>query len=105
MPAKGRFIKGCKERGEWAELCFMARAVQHGFNVSRPYGDAGAYDVGVEHKAGSHGCRSSPLRSFRGKVIPAIFARAGEPTTGGISNSSRSISCPSTCGTSFHLTW
>ncbi len=49
MPAKGRFIKGCKERGEWAELCFMARAVQHGFNVSRPYGDTGAYDVGVEH--------------------------------------------------------
>ena len=46
---KGSFIKGCKERGEWAELCFMARAVQHGFSVSRPYGDSSAYGVGVEY--------------------------------------------------------
>ncbi len=28
-------IKNCKERGEWAELCFMARAASRGFRVSR----------------------------------------------------------------------
>lgn len=42
-------IKGCKQRGEWAELCFMARAAARGFSVTRPYGDSASYDVGVEH--------------------------------------------------------
>jgi len=41
--------KGCKERGEWAELRFMARAAERGLNVSRPHGDSASYDVGVEH--------------------------------------------------------
>ena len=40
--------KTCKQRGEWAELCFMARATDRGFNVSRPHGDSASYDVGVE---------------------------------------------------------
>ena len=40
--------KTCKERGEWAELCFMARAAGRGLNVSRPHGDSASYDVGVE---------------------------------------------------------
>ena len=44
----GGGIKGCKERGEWAELCFMARAAGHGLRVSKPYGDSASYDVGVE---------------------------------------------------------
>jgi hypothetical protein len=38
----------CKELGEWAELCFMARASDRGLNVSRPHGDSASYDVGVE---------------------------------------------------------
>ena len=37
-----------KERGEWVELQFMARAVRNGFKVSKPWGDSSAYDVGVE---------------------------------------------------------
>jgi hypothetical protein len=37
-----------KQRGEWAELCFMARAADRGLNVSRPHGDSASYDVGVE---------------------------------------------------------
>jgi PD-(D/E)XK endonuclease len=37
-----------KERGEWVELQFMARAVGKGFKVSKPWGDSSAYDVGVE---------------------------------------------------------
>lgn len=44
----GGAMKTCKERGEWAELCFMARAAERGFSVSRPHGDSAAYDVGVE---------------------------------------------------------
>ena len=38
----------CKEHGEWAELCFMARAAERGLFVSRPFGDSASYDVGVE---------------------------------------------------------
>jgi hypothetical protein len=37
-----------KERGEWVELQFMARAVRNGFKVSKPWGDSSAYDVGIE---------------------------------------------------------
>jgi hypothetical protein len=37
-----------KERGEWAELYFMARAAAQGLRVSRPFGDSSSYDVGVE---------------------------------------------------------
>jgi len=37
-----------KPRGEWAELCFMARAAGRGLNVSQPHGDSAGYDVGVE---------------------------------------------------------
>lgn len=38
-----------KQRGEWVELEFMAKAALHGFNVSKPWGDSAAYDVGVEN--------------------------------------------------------
>ena len=37
-----------KEQGEWAELCFMARARQIGLTVLKPYGDSSPYDVGIE---------------------------------------------------------
>jgi hypothetical protein len=46
---KCKLFKTFKERGEWVELCFMAQAVQHGFKVLKPWGDCGAYDVGVDH--------------------------------------------------------
>jgi len=44
----GSGARTCKQRGEWAELCFMARAADRGLNVSRPHGDSASYDVGVE---------------------------------------------------------
>ena len=46
---KGSELTGCKRRGEWAELCFMARAAGEGLSVSKPYGDSALYDVAVEH--------------------------------------------------------
>src|SRR5882762_10331718 len=46
--AGGR-LPGCKERGEWAELYFMMKAAGQGMKVSRPFGQAGRYDVGVEN--------------------------------------------------------
>ncbi|MGA8503477.1 MAG: group I intron-associated PD-(D/E)XK endonuclease [Candidatus Sulfotelmatobacter sp.] len=47
--AKCNGFRNFKERGEWVELQFMARAVRKRFKVSKPWGDSGPYDVGVEH--------------------------------------------------------
>ena len=46
--AKCNGFRTFKERGEWVELQFMARAVRLGFKVSKPWGDSSAYDVGIE---------------------------------------------------------
>lgn len=48
MPDHKHF-KTFKERGEWVELRFMTRAMEHGYRVSKPWGDSGSYDVGVQH--------------------------------------------------------
>ena len=37
-----------KERGEWAELLFMAEAARMGLKVARPHGDSARFDVIVE---------------------------------------------------------
>jgi len=67
MGSRGALLKGCKERGEWAELCFMARAAEHGLRVSKPYGDSASYDVGVE-------CEG---RILRVQVKSTIYRRRG----------------------------
>jgi hypothetical protein len=46
---KHKRFRTFKQRGEWVELQFMARAASHGYNVSKPWGDCAAYDVGVDH--------------------------------------------------------
>jgi hypothetical protein len=37
-----------KQRGEWVELKFMAKAAEHGLHVLKPWGDSLAYDVGLD---------------------------------------------------------
>ena len=44
----GGTLKGCKERGEWAEMYFLMIAAGLGMKVLRPFGQTGVYDVGVE---------------------------------------------------------
>ncbi|MBV9572775.1 MAG: hypothetical protein JOY93_01885 [Acidobacteriales bacterium] len=63
-------VETCKQRGEWAELCFMARAADRGFSVSRPHGDSASYDVGLE----SNG------RFLRIQVKSTTFCRNGSYT-------------------------
>lgn len=46
----GGKLKGCKERGEWAEMYFLMQAAGRGMKVLRPYGQTGVYDVGVERQ-------------------------------------------------------
>ncbi len=50
MKVSGASIRHRKRRGEWAELRFMARAAEHGFSVSKPWGDSEAYDFIVAHQ-------------------------------------------------------
>jgi hypothetical protein len=70
---RGMRIKGCKERGEWAELCFMARAAGQGLRVSKPYGDSASYDVGVECVAPKR-----EGRILRVQVKSTVYKRRGE---------------------------
>jgi hypothetical protein len=44
-------FKNSKQRGEWVEMVFMARASREGLQVSKPYGDSAAYDFIVESRA------------------------------------------------------
>jgi hypothetical protein len=46
----GGKLKGCRERGEWAELYFMMMAAGQGMKVMRPFNLGGRYDVGVENQ-------------------------------------------------------
>ena len=61
------WVKGCKERGEWAELCFMAKAAGMGLSVSKPLGDSQRYDVLVENGK----------RILRVQVKSTIYRRRG----------------------------
>src|SRR4029077_18248858 len=42
-------FKHYKQRGEWVEMLFMARAAEHQLQVSKPFGDSASYDFVVEH--------------------------------------------------------
>jgi len=64
----GGKLKDCKERGEWAELYFMMMAAGQGMKVSKPFGDSGRYDVGVENQR----------RVLRVQVKSTIYKRRGE---------------------------
>ena len=43
-------IKDHKQRGQWVELLFMARAAQYGLGVAKPLGDWEYYDAAVQHR-------------------------------------------------------
>jgi hypothetical protein len=44
MTNRGIDIKHPKQRGEWAELRFMARAAEHGLCITKPWGEMAHYD-------------------------------------------------------------
>jgi hypothetical protein len=45
MKTSGMDIRNHKKRGHWAELRFMAKALEHGYQVAKPQGDTAQYDV------------------------------------------------------------
>jgi PD-(D/E)XK endonuclease len=44
-------FRNYKQRGEWVEMLFMARASEEGLQVNKPYGESASYDFIVEHCA------------------------------------------------------
>jgi hypothetical protein len=74
----GGKLPGCKERGEWAELYFMMMAAGLGMKVSKPFGESGRYDVGVEgNPRGSEGGENQG-RVLRVQVKSTVYRRRGE---------------------------
>ena len=78
----GAQLKHCKERGEWAELYFMMMAAGFGMRVSKPFGDLGKYDVGVESHIRQHHARENKVYENEGRVLrvqvkSTIYKRRG----------------------------
>src|SRR5579864_2378621 len=48
MNELGMKISHAKRRGEWAEMCFMTSAAEHGLCVSKPWGETAHYDFVVD---------------------------------------------------------
>jgi hypothetical protein len=70
-------IKDHKQRGQWVELLFMARAAQYGLGVAKPLGDWEYYDAAVQHR----GCflsvqvKSVMYREHRSYQVNVIAGR------------------------------
>jgi hypothetical protein len=69
----GGKLKDCRERGEWAELYFMMMAAGLAMKVSKPFGDSGRYDVGVESRS-----VDKNGRVLRVQVKSTIYRRRGD---------------------------
>jgi len=50
MKNSGSKISNRKLRGEWAEMCFMARAAENGLQVNKPWGEMARYDLAIGHE-------------------------------------------------------
>jgi PD-(D/E)XK endonuclease len=82
MKKNGASIKQRKQRGEWAELRFMARASEPGLLVSKSWGDTSRYDFVVEHagKLMRVQVKSTTFRRNRSYVC-TLCANEGKPYT------------------------
>jgi hypothetical protein len=67
-------FKNFKQRGEWVEMLFMARAAREGLQVSKPYGDSASYDFIVESGALCSVFRSNPPAPALTTDLCAIYA-------------------------------
>ncbi len=67
---KVKIIKEAKTRGEWGESVFMARAVERGLPVSRPWGESNSFDfvVGKPGRFVSVQVKSTTVRNCGGYV-------------------------------------
>jgi hypothetical protein len=82
-----RASRGCKKRGELAEMAFILKAESLGFEVSKPYGESNRYDFvlrsgqkfwKMQVKSTSHSGWGGYLvhaeRTRHGQVVPRTHA-------------------------------
>jgi hypothetical protein len=77
MKISGSTIKDSKQRGEWAELRFMARASEHGIFINKPWGDSRRYDFISEHGTTLMRVQVKSTTSKRGKSYVCNISRSG----------------------------
>jgi hypothetical protein len=71
-----------KRRGEWVELLFMTVASALGFNVARPWGDSGRYDVATEHEGIFHRVQVKSTEMWLGTCyLCQLYAYGQRPST------------------------
>jgi hypothetical protein len=64
-------FRTAKERGEWAEVRFLSRAVEQRFRVAKPWGDSAPYDLMVEQEGLVYRVQvKSTMRRPRGGAYP-----------------------------------
>lgn len=71
-------FKTFKERGEWVELCFMTRALEHGYKISKPWGDSAPYKPVLSGVEGSASPTAPTFSASRACPERAIANRMGQ---------------------------
>jgi hypothetical protein len=65
------YFRNSTERGEWAEIRFVVRAVEQHFRVSKPWGNSAPYDLMVERDGRAHRVQ---VKSTIHRVGPGSYA-------------------------------
>ena len=78
MKNRGIDIKHPKQRGEWAELRFMARAAEHGLCITKPWGEMSHYDFAIEYQGNFVRVQVKSTKFLRrGTYACCVFTRSG----------------------------
>jgi hypothetical protein len=78
MKNRGIDIKHPKQRGEWAELIFMARAAEHGLSITKPWGEMARYDFAIEYEGRFVRVQVKSTKLLRDRAYTCtVFTRSG----------------------------
>jgi len=71
MGQRGNQFRNAKERGEWAEVRFLSRAMEQRFRVAKLWGESAPYDLLVEQQGVAHRVQvKSTMRQPKGGAYP-----------------------------------
>jgi hypothetical protein len=71
MGQRGIQFRNAKERGEWAEVRFLSRAMEQRFRVAKLWGESAPYDLMVEQDGIAYRVQvKSTMRSPKGGAYP-----------------------------------
>jgi len=77
-----KLFENFSRRGEWVELLFMTVAAGLGFNVAKPWGESGRYDVATEHEGIFHRVQVKSTEMWLGTCyLCQLYAYGERPYT------------------------